>query len=86
MNEILDLQRDLHANDVLLCGEYTFEIRTLFMSLSLLVRKSLTARGRPPPTYGSATFFVGVLAVEMLFRVTHGTAGSSGISIFFLEF
>ena len=32
MNEILDLQRDLHANDFALCEGYTFGTRTLLFA------------------------------------------------------
>ena len=32
MSEIVDLQRDLHANDFALCEEYTFGTRTLLIA------------------------------------------------------
>ena len=42
--------------------------------------------GLPLPTFDTATFRVGVLAVEMSVRVPHGIAGSIGNSNFFLAF
>ena len=37
MNEILDLQRDLHATDFVHCEENTFGTRTLLFYLSEIV-------------------------------------------------
>ena len=46
INEIVDLQRDLHANDFALCEEDTFGTRTLlFACKSARVSPSLNARG-----------------------------------------
>ena len=48
MHEILDLQRDLHANDVTLCEQPTFGVSNAYISLSLFVsesRPSLNAMG-----------------------------------------
>ena len=57
--------------------EHTFGIRTLlFPSLFVQVsRPSLNAWGLPPPSSDTATFCVGVLAVEMRACVTHGIDG-----------
>ena len=43
---------------------------SLFVRLS---RPSLNAKGLPPPSFDTATFCVGVLAVEMRIRATHGS-------------
>ena len=88
MNEILNLQSDLHANDFALYETYTLGIRTLLFA-SLLVMESrplLTARGSLPPSFDTATFCVGVLAVGMPTCATHGSASSNGISSFFQAF
>ena len=39
MNVVLDLQRDLHANDFALCEEYTFGIRTFLLAFFLKERE-----------------------------------------------
>ena len=39
MNEIIYLQRDLHANDFALCEEYTCGIRTLSFAFLLSSEK-----------------------------------------------
>ena len=44
MNEIFDLQRDVHANDFTLCEENTFGLRTLLCAFFFLVRESPFAR------------------------------------------
>ena len=73
MNEILELQRDLHANDFAFCEAYTFGIRTFFVCFSLLVRESRPSlNGFVPPPFDTATFCVGVLAVGMRPCVSHG--------------
>ena len=58
MNEILDLQRDLHANDFSLCEEYAFGTRTFLFSFPFLVKVSRTSlnAGGVPPTCDTATF------------------------------
>ena len=89
VNDILDLQRDLHANNPAPCEEYTFEIRTLLFAFPCFVRESrslLDAGGLRQPTSDTATFCFCVLLVGMRFLATHGIAGSTGISNFFLAF
>ena len=39
IKEMLDLQRDLHANDFALCEEYAFGTRTLLLDFSFFVKK-----------------------------------------------
>ena len=49
-------------------------------------RPSLNAWGLLTLTFDTATFCLGLLAVEMRTRVTHDIAVSTGISSFFLAF
>ena len=59
----------------------TFGTPTICLSLFVKEpRPSLDAGVFHPPQLNTATYCVGVLAVRMHFRVTHGTAGSTGIS------
>ena len=54
-----------------------------FICLSLFVRESrpsLNAGGLPPPTFNTATFRVGVLAVGMRIRVRLWSSGSRLLS------
>ena len=44
MNEILDLQRDLHANDFALCEEYIFGTRTLLCAFPFLSERESRLR------------------------------------------
>ena len=76
------------AKDFALCEEYTFKTQTLsFAFLCLSEEVGLRSMlGLLPPTFGTATSCVGVLAVETRIRVTRGFAGSIGISSFFLAF
>ena len=80
MNEVLDLQRDLHAKDFALCEEYTFRNRTLFFAF-LFSSERVALRSMLPP-FDTVTFRVGVVAVRMRFRVTHGIGGFTRISTF----
>ena len=89
MSEILDLQRDLHANDFAFCEQYTFGIRTLllpFLFFSERVALRSMLGGLPQPSFHTATFCFCVLAVGMRTCVTHGIAGAAGISSFFPVF
>ena len=81
MDEILVVQRDLHANDFARGNKYTFGIRTLLFVFSF-VRDS-----RPSPNAGSlarllfdtVTFCVGLLTMEMRTSVTHSSTGISSL-------
>ena len=90
MNEILDLQRDLHAIDFAVCEEQTFSGVESFYLLILFLSGRVAHRSMLVVSrhllFDTATFCVGVLAVEMRIRVTHGIAGSTGTSSCFLTF
>ena len=65
-NEILELQSDLHANDFALCEAHTLWNSNVFVCFSLLVRESrpsLNDKGLFPPSFDTATFGIGILAV-----------------------
>ena len=76
-SKILDLQRDLHVND--LASEKKTPVRFERFSLlfSLRQRESpfTQCQGPRPPTFDTATLCIGVMSVEMRARVTHGTVG-----------
>ena len=88
MNEIIDPQRDPHANGFALCEEYTFGLGRFYLPLPFGLRESLFAQcwGSLTASFDTATFCVCVLAVGVRIRVTHGIYGSKGISNFFLAF
>ena len=85
MTEIVDLQHDLHANDFDLSEKIHLCDSNALICLSFCQRASPFARcwGLSPLQLNTAIYCVGVLAVRMHFRVTHGTAGSIGISNLF---
>ena len=73
MNEIFDLQRDLHANDFAPCEAYPLGVRTFLFALFLLSeRVALLSMDLVPPHFDAATFCVCVLAVGMRPCVSHG--------------
>ena len=77
------------ANEFALCEDHTFGIRTLpfaFLFSVREVRPSLNAGGLLLPSFDTATFWVGVLAVRMRTCEKHGIARSAGISGIFLAF
>ena len=89
MNEILDLQRDLHANNLALCEEHTFGTRTLLFAFHFLSERVALCSmlGDSPRLLLTLQLsVVCVLASGMRSFLTHDIAGSTGISCFFLEF
>ena len=87
-SEILDLQRDPPANDLALCEEYTIEVRTQLFAFSVFVKEVAlrSMPGSPNVFVDTETFSVGALADNIRTGVTHGMAGSTKISGFFLAF
>ena len=85
-NEILELQRDLHANDFAHCEAYTFGIRTflfafLFQSERVALRSMTRVSSRRLLTLQLSAFvFWRWRACLCIARL----AGSTGISSFFL--
>ena len=85
-NDILDLQRASHANDLVLQKEYTSDVRTLLFAFPFSLEKvALLSTQRV-----AADFFLTLLLFasvswrsSCLLFTTPGIAGSTGISSFF---
>ena len=75
VNDILDLQGDLHVKDFVFCEEYTFGFERLYLPFFFFVREScasLNAWDLLLPTLDTATFCVGILVVGI--RLVEGDA------------
>ena len=90
MNEILDLQRDFTRLIWPIVKNTPVGFARFHLPLSFCQKVVLRSMQRVSRLlFDTATFCVGVLAVEMRTSVTHGIAGSTGstrISNFFLAF
>ena len=87
MNEIIDLHRNIHANDFVLCEEYTIWIRTLLIAFLFCQGESPFAQcwvsSRLPLTLQLSALVSWRWKCALEQRM-HGIAGSTGISRFFL--
>ena len=89
MNEVLDSLRDLHSSGFVLCEEYIFETGRLLFVFPFLAERVVLRSMQVVFLRLLLTLQLSVFASRQqgcVLFVTHGIAGSTGISIFFLQF